>query len=286
MPSTIGQQRAKVGDHPTVEAYNLPVAAATEIFQGTLVALALSGTNDGYLVPAAAASIDQRVLGVAAEDVDNSAGAAGAKSCRVLVGVFPFAMGGTTNALTNKHIGKPCYASDDVTVNRLPSTNRPYAGIVRGISGSQVLVEVGTTTEDPNIQDVLLLADADYSSAGQYTIMAIKSDGDAVQASAAGQQCIGVLQNAPATGAVAVVRTFGRSPCYASASINPGVALATTNAGTTKAAAATTCDASGASATALCTGSFVLGTAVTAGSSGQLHLIHINPQGAIPGAAA
>ena len=141
MASTIGQQRPKVGDHPTVEAYNLPVAAATAIKQGTLVALALSGTNDGYLVPASAASIDQRVLGVAAEDVDNSAGAAGALSCRVLVGVFPFAMGGTTNALTNKHIGKPCYASDDVTVNRLPSTNRPYAGIVRGISGTRLSLD-------------------------------------------------------------------------------------------------------------------------------------------------
>ena len=49
----------------------LPVAASTHIYQGTLVCLNLSG----YLVPASA-DPSLTVVGVAQEEADNSAGAA------------------------------------------------------------------------------------------------------------------------------------------------------------------------------------------------------------------
>lgn len=276
--ASIGRHTPRIGNFPIVEEYGpLPLAAAAVIYEGTLVALVLSGTDAGYVKPAAlSTSIHQRIIGVALETVDNSAGTAGAKKVRVGAGLFKFNMGSTTNALTDSEIGARVYASDDNTVNRLAVAGRPFAGILRDVDGSYAVVEVGLNVEDPSCIDIVLVAAADYSSGTQFLGMAVDSSGNAVLASSAGQAAIGILQNAPASGAVAVIRVFGRSLAIASTSINPGVLLALTSAGKTKACVAGTVSGSNVVA------SHCIGTSLTTGASDTAHQIFVNPQGAIP----
>jgi hypothetical protein len=98
----------------------------------------------------------------------------------------------------------------------------------------------------------------------------------------------GVLQNAPASGAVAIVRRRGRSLCYSEAAIAEGVLVAV--AVTTdhyKTAVTTTCDATSSSNTAALTGSFVMGqTMEESGGAGEARLIDVHPMGCRPGTLA
>lgn len=101
-----------------------PVAAATQIFGGSMVAL--NGVN---LVPAAATAA-LKVLGVAVATVDNRLGAAGALSADFHNGCFRMD-NEATDPLTAADIGAACYASDDHTVARTSASNaRPQAGTV------------------------------------------------------------------------------------------------------------------------------------------------------------
>lgn len=86
---------------------DFPVAADTKIYAGSMVCV----DADGYAVPAADTS-GYLFLGVALEQVDNSAGADGAKNVRVRrTGVFEFDAASITQAM----IGDPMYAVDDQT---------------------------------------------------------------------------------------------------------------------------------------------------------------------------
>ena len=84
-----------------------PVAASTKIYAGSLVCV----NADGFAVPAADTS-GYVFVGVALEQVDNSAGANGAKNLRVRrQGVFEFDAASITHAM----VGDPMYAVDDHT---------------------------------------------------------------------------------------------------------------------------------------------------------------------------
>jgi hypothetical protein len=84
-----------------------PVAASTKIYAGSLVCV----NADGFAVPAADTS-GYVFVGVALEQVDNSAGANGAKNLRVRrQGVFEFDAASITQAM----VGDPMYAVDDHT---------------------------------------------------------------------------------------------------------------------------------------------------------------------------
>lgn len=88
--------------------FSHPVAAATVIFAGSIVALnaagdAVPGDNVATLVP----------IGRAEQYIDNSAGAAGDASIAVKAGVFSFENDAT---LTRAHIGDLAYLIDDQTV--------------------------------------------------------------------------------------------------------------------------------------------------------------------------
>jgi len=86
---------------------DFPVAANTKIYAGSMVC----ADADGYAAPAADTS-GYRFLGVALEQVDNSAGADGAKNVRVRrTGVFEFDAASITQAM----VGDPMYAVDDQT---------------------------------------------------------------------------------------------------------------------------------------------------------------------------
>ena len=84
-----------------------PVAASTKIYAGSLVCV----NADGFAVTAADTS-GYVFVGVALEQVDNSAGANGAKNVRIRrEGVFEFDAASITQAM----VGDPMYAVDDHT---------------------------------------------------------------------------------------------------------------------------------------------------------------------------
>jgi hypothetical protein len=111
-----------------------PVAAAVVIFTGAIVALDASGNA----VPAADTA-GLRVIGRAEQDVDNSAGLAGAKTVTIKRGCFAWA-NSETEPVAQANVGKPCFVEDDNTVAS-DSTNRVIAGRVLGLESGSVWVE-------------------------------------------------------------------------------------------------------------------------------------------------
>lgn len=118
-----------------------PVAAATEIFAGSMVAL-----DGGYAVPASA-DPDLVVVGRAEEAIDNSTGQAGDMYVDVKEGVFRFANSAAGEALTIADIGSDCYAADDQTVAKTHGevegqATRPKAGTVKNVDTNGVWVRI------------------------------------------------------------------------------------------------------------------------------------------------
>lgn len=282
--ASLAREGARFGEHPVESTLNLPVAASTRIYQGTLLMALLVGATAGYLTPAAATTSPAKVVGVAQYDVDNSAGAAGAKYADVDVGLFSFVNSATTDAIDATMIGQPCYAADDQTVARTPgaANTRPFAGRIMGMDGTKVVVAVGGYQPDPHGSvDLAFLAGGDLSAA-QFLFM--KGSGTTantvVTQTVAGGDNIGVLQNAPANGAIAIVRVGGKTSVVGSAAVNPWARVASTNAGKSKAAAATTVS------TADVVASYVSGFALTLGAADAVHQIYLQPMGVIPTTAA
>lgn len=112
------------------------LAAAVKLLQGVL----WMRNSAGYIT-LAADTAGGKVVGVGAEEVDNSAGSAGDLDCTAERGIFLLANSGT-NALTRAHIGQPCFVEDNQTVASA-STNGVVAGIVEEVDSSGVWVNVG-----------------------------------------------------------------------------------------------------------------------------------------------
>jgi len=120
-----------------------PVGDAETIYKGALVCL----DTPGYLVPAADTA-GLRFAGVAYEKIDNSAGADGAKSCRVYTeGTFKI----TATSITQAMVGAIMYvasdaAFDDASTNFIPcgvlveyvSTTSGWIQIDRAVEGAAV----------------------------------------------------------------------------------------------------------------------------------------------------
>ena len=108
--------------------FDLPVKAATNIFEGTLVA---QSTADGGLVPYSTATT-QVCVGVAQHSASNSGGALGDKRCRVETNrVYIFTGSGFTEA---SFIGALVYGTDDHTViNSSNSQAREAVGFFMGM---------------------------------------------------------------------------------------------------------------------------------------------------------
>jgi len=90
--------------------WSFPVYQTTTIYKGGLVSL----NSTGYLVMATDSGTDLLCVGIAAEGVDNSAGASAALNCKVISGVLAQFTSGTI-ALTDQ--GADLYVSDDDTVD-------------------------------------------------------------------------------------------------------------------------------------------------------------------------
>lgn len=123
--------RTRVGDG---KRFRDPLAAATRIFAGSMVALNATG-NAIRAVPTAT-----RVRGVALAEADNTSGAAGAASVDIERGPFLFA-NDATNAVTRAHIGASVYVVDDNTVGSL-ATGTIVAGKCLDVTPEGVVVEI------------------------------------------------------------------------------------------------------------------------------------------------
>jgi hypothetical protein len=132
-----------------------PMAAATIIYAGTMVALNAAGNS----VPAADAA-NLRVVGRAEETVDNASGAAGDQSISVKEGVFKFA-NSATNAVDPDDRGKTCFVEDDNTVSEVGGTNSVKAGRVVDVDSDGVWVDtrVGAASVVPVADTITGAAD-------------------------------------------------------------------------------------------------------------------------------
>lgn len=132
---------------------SLLMAASTTIYKGSIVAINASG----YLVPAADAA-DYRVVGVAYEKGDNSAGADGAIEIRIQTeGIYRF----DASSITQAMLGKMMYIVDDHTFDDGKGTNGVRAGtLVEFISATEGWIQV-----EPNGLAVMTTDASDLATA-------------------------------------------------------------------------------------------------------------------------
>jgi len=130
------------------------LAAAAKLLQGVLWAR----NSSGYITNAADTA-GMKVVGIGAEEVDNSAGSAGDLDCTAARGIYLLANSGT-NALTLAHVGQPCFVEDNVTVAS-KSTNGVVAGIVEDVTTAGVWVNVAVSPLEGVAMKRKTLVDAD-----------------------------------------------------------------------------------------------------------------------------
>ena len=125
---------------PMKDAEEIPalVGAAKKIYAGSLVVAAATG----YAEPGSTATT-LTALGRAEETVDNTAGAAGAKTVRVRrCKAFKFA-NLAADLVTQAEMGKSCYIADDQTVAKTNGgATRSVAGKVLGVEADGVWVYI------------------------------------------------------------------------------------------------------------------------------------------------
>lgn len=112
------------------------VAASQLIYAGAIVCRNASG----HLVEGVT-GLNLTGVGRAEERVDNSTGAAGAKTLRYSTGVFRYANSTSTDEITVADIGKACFVVDDQTVAKTNgSSTRSKAGVVDNVDAQGVWV--------------------------------------------------------------------------------------------------------------------------------------------------
>lgn len=263
--------------------FAIPLQALARVYKGSAVAINSVGT----MVPASADPTLQ-VVGVAEDGVNNTTGLS--LSAIPLIGNYYFSNSGTTDAITDGDIGKLCYAADDNTAARTSALGtRPVLGRVVGVDTLGVLVAVGMepANADGSV-DLLILAGADLSSLRHYPVKLDGSSGSVavVAATVAGEQPLGILQNAPANGAVARVRISGISRIVLGDTLTLGMKIAVeATSGRAKQAVAGTVNVAGGGVEALA-GSYAFGILITGGADGDTGLCFVNHMGAIPTTAA
>ena len=122
--------------HAFPERFTLPVAAATIIYQGSIVCK----NSSGYAVPAST-STSLVAVGRAEKTIDNSAGSAGDLNVDVSTGVYKFANSSAGDAITIAERFKVVYLVDDQTVAKTSNSGaRSIAGQVMAVDSSGVEV--------------------------------------------------------------------------------------------------------------------------------------------------
>nr|WP_298099757.1 hypothetical protein [uncultured Shinella sp.] len=132
---------ALAGDRRTPERSGdlrvFPAAASAVLFAGAMGAVNASG----QAVPMSTA-LNLKGAGRVERRVDNTGGAAGAKSVEIYAGIFRFDNSTAGDAITKADIGSDCYGVDDQTVAKTSATNtRSVAGKVFDVDADGVWVK-------------------------------------------------------------------------------------------------------------------------------------------------
>lgn len=260
-----------------------PIADNVFIPVGTMVGI----DSSGNATPVSANWIG-RPRGIAIATYDNTGvgHAAGAFKVEFHRGVASLDMAGSTDALTAADKGRRCYVVDNHTVARTSSSgDRAIAGTFEGLDddGTSALVRVGVAgVDDAPAVDIELVAAADLSSS-QNLFIKVDSNGKAALAGA-GDPAIGVLMNAPGTGAIAIVRVAGIARVIAGGAVTKGAFVASDSAAKAKAAVTAVTDTTSGSdsATTALKGSNVAGIALETGVASSLMSIFLTLSGAVP----
>lgn len=236
MTALAGSRNTKQMNAPDVDVCTLYCPLdVVKVFKGGLVGI----NSAGFLVPASAGSDKQlKIIGVVAgpeEVYDNTLGVAGAKSCRVDRGAFQLLNGATTDAITQADAGRIVYAQDDQTLARTPALGtRPPAGRVIQVDADGVWIDTTDTIESEHNIEMLMVAAADLSLK-QFFFVQANASGQAALC-VAGTAILGVLQNAPANGAIAIVKVLGKTRVISGAAITAGAYLGSDANGNAKTA--------------------------------------------------
>jgi len=134
--------------HKDGELLVLGMAATKKVFAGSLAA-----TNaTGYVLPAADAA-GLTVVGMAEEQVDNSAGANGDLTVPIRrKKAFRF-KNSAVNVVTVTDVGHPIYVEDDETVANAGGTNSIVAGICVGVDSAGVWLLPGHVGKSAAVAD-------------------------------------------------------------------------------------------------------------------------------------
>jgi hypothetical protein len=106
----------------------VPVDGGTHLYEGSSVAPL---TATGVVTNGGGVASTNACIGIAASEVDNSAGSDGAKSVDILQGIFK-RVNSATSAVTAAYRGKAVYAEDDQTVRVASGATYPLLGIFVG----------------------------------------------------------------------------------------------------------------------------------------------------------
>lgn len=130
---------------PIILDFGWGVAATQVIYNGALVAKNASG----FLVPAATTA-GLRVVGVADLEnhpkLDTTGQSNGDTKITVRLGIWPFKIGSSTDAVTAADEQNDVYVLDDETISRLPGAGRPIAGQLFLVDGTTAWVGIGVST--------------------------------------------------------------------------------------------------------------------------------------------
>lgn len=161
---------ALTADRATAERqgdeFSFDVAAAVVCRAGGIAVLDASGNVKPGVVAA-----DLICVGMFAETVDNSAGAAAAVKAKVRRGVFRFGNSAAGDAITKAHIGDTCYIVDDQTVALTNSSaTRSIAGKIVDVDSAGVWVAITgrvslTATASLDFASIAAAASADLTIA-------------------------------------------------------------------------------------------------------------------------
>lgn len=135
------KERLRLGNTEAIGS--VPAAASAHPYMGSLLAV-VSGGAGGRGLPAATATTHV-ILGVCTEEVDNSAGAADAKTIPYEEGVFEFENSAGGDLIDAGDVGALAYVVDDNTVALTNGgSTRSVAGKIVGMSrNGKPLVLVG-----------------------------------------------------------------------------------------------------------------------------------------------
>ncbi len=149
--SALAAARTNLSNKGTIigTAIGYKAAASQTFYDGGLV----STNTAGYLIPTTTV-VGTRVRGIA--DLANagslvSSATLGATVVSVKTGIFPFACGTSTDAVTIADIGAPMYALDDQTVSRLPGAGRPIVGELIKVEGTLFYVGIGFSVQRADV---------------------------------------------------------------------------------------------------------------------------------------